>query len=105
MGRFIQDQQTTGEVHAIPVVLIGHAACEADLIVLAIAAESRPGKAMRATSSEDPLQKAHLLLLCRGIHRRTVPFRPGDGSRDSVSASIDVFRGVLLSLKGPKRAC
>ena len=80
----IQPQQTTGGAHIVPVVLIGSATSEADLIVLTVAAESWPSKTMRATSSENPLQKAHLLhSSVRESIERIVPFHLRDGSRDS----------------------
>jgi len=54
------------------------------LIVLTVAAESWPSKTMRATSSENPLQKAHLLhSSVRESIERIVPFHLRDGSRDS----------------------
>ena len=56
--RILREYSTSG-VHSIPVILIRSAAGETDLIVSSVVVESGPGKTVRATSSEDPFQKAH----------------------------------------------
>lgn len=65
----IQVKQAAGRVHTGPVILVGSAASQTDLIVSAIVVEPRPGKTVSAPSSEDPFQKAHLLTPLRGICR------------------------------------
>ena len=84
-------------MHSIPVILIRSTARETDLIVSAVVVKSRPGKTVRATSSEDTLQKAHCALLC-GESVVAISLR-GRLTTIRVSARLDVFRGELPSVR------
>jgi hypothetical protein len=53
-------QQTISAVHRLPVVFIGIATNDTDLIVLSIVTESWPSKPMGAKFSDEPLQECHV---------------------------------------------
>jgi hypothetical protein len=53
-------QQAIRTLHFLPVIFVGSSTDETDLIVLAIAAESRPSKLMRAQFAKESLQKFHV---------------------------------------------
>jgi len=56
----VRHQQAISAAHPLPVIFIGSSASETDLIVLAIAPESRPGKSMGAKFSEESLEESHV---------------------------------------------
>jgi hypothetical protein len=85
-------------MHSVPVILIRSAAGEADLIVSAVVVESGPGKTVRATSSEDSLQKAHSRTPLLGNPPLPLSLR-ARFTAIRVSARLDVFRGVLPSVR------
>jgi len=85
-------------MHSVPVILIRSAAGEADLIVSAVVVESGPGKTVRATSSEDPLQKAHFAHSSVGESAVASSWR-SRRTAIRVSARLDVLRGVLPSVR------
>jgi hypothetical protein len=85
-------------VHPVPVILVRGAAGETNLIVSAVVVESRPGKTVRATSSEDPLQKAHFAHSSVGESAVASSWR-SRRTAIRVSARLDVLRGVLPSVR------
>ena len=56
-------QQAIGASHLLPVIFVGGSTNKTDLIVLAIAAESWPGKPVGAQVSEESLKEFHCPLL------------------------------------------
>jgi hypothetical protein len=65
----VRHQQAISAAHPLPVIFIGSSASETDLIVLAIAPESRPGKSMGAKFSEESLEESHV---CGSLSHRPV---------------------------------
>jgi hypothetical protein len=53
-------QQAIGASHLLPVIFVGGSTNQTDLIMLAIAAESWPGKPMGAQVSEESLKEFHV---------------------------------------------
>jgi hypothetical protein len=54
-------QQAISASHPLPVIFVGSSTNQTDLIVMAIATESRPSKPMGTKLSEESLQKSHVL--------------------------------------------
>ena len=91
----VQGEQAAGRAHPVPVILVGCTAAQTNLVMAAIVVEPWPGKTVRATSSEDPLQESHLRAPLLG--NAPQPLR-ADG--DSSFGQTRSFRGVLPSVKG-----
>ena len=53
-------KQAISAVHGLPVIFIGIATNETDLIVLSVVTESWPSKPMGAKFSDEPLQECHV---------------------------------------------
>jgi len=87
----IQGEQSAGRAHPVPVVFVRGTAAQTDLVVAAIVVEPWPGKTVRATSSEDPLQESHLRAPLLG--NAPQPFgADGDSSFGQTRCSEAYFR-------------
>lgn len=69
---FIQRQKAIRAPHLLPVIFVGRATTGTDLIVLAIAGESRPSKSMEAKFPEQSLQDFHV---CRSLRTDQTQWR------------------------------
>jgi hypothetical protein len=63
----VRHQQAISAAHPLPVIFIGSSATETDLIMLAIATQSRPSKSMGAKFSEESVEESHV---CRSLSHR-----------------------------------
>lgn len=52
-------QQTAGLAHQPPIIFVGRAAQEADLVVSALGIHARPGEPVRAAASEQFLEEVY----------------------------------------------
>jgi hypothetical protein len=80
----ISCQQPISPSHRSPVVLVCRSAEWASLVMAAIGVDARPGKPMRATLSEKPLQEIHYSTpLLRFLHASSHRLKNGLGSLSS----------------------
>src|SRR6202158_1224584 len=78
----VRHQQPISPSHHSPVIFVSSSTKWAYLIVATIGVNARPSEAMRATSSEKPIQKVHCLTPSfRLLHVSNQPPKNGRGRR------------------------